>query len=133
MATIVSQTGARCGIVHGLPQHLNHASSPLPSISVTHKNNEIRRCSQDTSQQVFLHVFLFFFFLHSFLHFFNACLLSSQSFTLHLLVSVRPAHVSPGGGGEGEGGGGKGLGGGGDGGDGGALHESQVFSHFCFF
>jgi len=36
-------------------------------------------------------------------------------------------------GGEGLGGGGEGLGGGGDGGDGGALHESQVFSHFCFF
>ena len=36
----------------------------IDSVSVTHKNDGLRRCYQDKSQQVFLHFFFNFFFLH---------------------------------------------------------------------
>ena len=64
------------------------------------------------------------FFLHCFLHFLHCFLhlpfTSSQFFILHLLVSVRPPHLSSGA-----------DGGGADGGS--ASHRSQVFLHCCFF
>eukprot|EP00964_Phaeocystis_antarctica_P111583 scaffold75930_cov66-Phaeocystis_antarctica.AAC.1 len=126
----------------------------VDSVSVTHKNDGLLRCSQNKSQQVFSHFFFNVFFLHCFLHFLHCFLhlpfTSSQFFILHLLVSVRPPHLSSGADGGGADGGsashrsqvksvassvhvssvGGSEGGGADGGS--ASHWSQVFLH-CFF
>ena len=43
----------------------------IDSVSVTHKNDKLHRCSQDAPQQVFWHLFFHFFFLHRFAHVFS--------------------------------------------------------------